>query len=213
MKEKNIIKNALEFVTEYFKNDASGHDAEHTFRVWRNAQKIAKKEKCNNFIIELASLLHDVDDDKINKTDTKYALEFMKKEGLDKETIDSIMYILDNQSYSDSIGKGPLKTIEARIVQDADRLDAIGAIAIARVFQYGGRKGRTMFDPNVKAKEYTTTEEYRNSNTSSINHIYDKLIKLKALLNTKTAKKIAQSRHKYMLNYLKQFEDEWYGRR
>lgn len=213
MNEDRVIERTIDFVKKYFEKDATGHDFWHTFRVYENAIKIAKHENCDLFVVQLASLLHDVDDEKINKTNTCFSMDFMQKQKLPQEVIDQVMYIIKNQSYRNSIGNGPLNTIEAKIVQDADRLDAIGAIALARTFTYGGKYDRIIYDPDEEIRDYKNIEEYRKSNSSTINHIYEKLIKLKNLLNTKTAKKIAKSRHAFMLDFLDQFKGEWESKR
>lgn len=210
-KHDEILTKTIEFVRTYFENDASGHDFFHTMRVYQMAMKLAKQENANLFIVGLASLLHDVDDAKIveNGTMVDHYLETLPLEPFEKE---SILSITKHQSYRDSINATKkLMPIEAQVVQDADRLDAVGAIGIARTFAYGGAKKRKIYDPNCTIKEYQTKEEYCLNNSTSIHHFYEKLLKLKDLMNTETAKKIAIHRHKFMEAYLEEFFQEWDG--
>lgn len=209
--QKNIIKQTELFVSEQLKSDASGHDWFHIDRVRKLALHIAREEKKGNeFIIEMAALLHDIPDDKLNdhpELGWNKLDEWFKVTGLDLDTIQDIKQIVSTISYS--AGEESLPSIEAEIVQDADRLDAIGAIGIARTFAYGGKKGQPMYDPSIKVREEMTKQEYRMGNSSSIHHFHEKLLRLQDLLNTGTAKSIARERHEYMVRFLEEFYKEW----
>ena len=210
---QNIIDNALEYVKEVFETDYSGHDYFHTFRVYKMATNIAIKEKADLEIVQLAALLHDVDDVKlslethINKDKARC---FFTTNNVSETTIEAICQIIDEISYRGNDSVIP-KTLEGKCVQDADRLDAIGAIGIARAFAYGGNHNRVMHNPNINPNLDMDAEEYRNHISTTINHFYEKLFKLKDLMNTDTAKIIAQDREKYMKDYISEFMDEWEG--
>ena len=198
----NIINNAIAYVKCFFANESTGHDYYHTMRVFNNATNIAVKEGADLEIVQLASLLHDVDDHKISpKTSQNLdnARNFMMKNGLCQEKIDFICEIISEISFSKNGNKSP-KTLEGKCVQDADRLDAIGAIGIARAFAFGGSRGRYLYNPDDK-----------ESNDSTIDHFYDKLLKLKELMNTETAKIMAENRDLFMREYIDQFYFEWNG--
>lgn len=177
------------------------------------AKKIAKREGGDLFIIELAALLHDIADWKFYNGDTKAgskkAKTLLKNLGVDDKTIKYICHIIDNISFKGAGVKNKIKTREGKIVQDADRLDVIGAIGIARTFAYGGHKGREIYNPEIKPKLHKSFKAYKDAKTTSINHFFEKLLLLKNRLNTKTARKIAEKRHKFLENYLKQFFKEW----
>ena len=177
------------------------------------AKEIAKKEGGNLFIIESAALLHDIADYKFNKGDDKAggktARVLLEKLNVDKKSIEQICQIIDNVSFKGAGIKNGIKTKEGMIVQDADRLDVMGAMGIARTLAYGGFTKRELYNPEIKPKLYKTFEEYKNNRSSSINHFYEKLLLLENRLNTKTAKKIGKKRHLFMENYLKQFFKEW----
>ncbi|MCM3724325.1 HD domain-containing protein [Neobacillus cucumis] len=208
------IKQTEKFVRNELGEDATGHDWYHVDRVRRNALHICKEERFGDpFVIEMAALLHDIPDEKLNKTAElgKAKLEsFFKTILVPNEVKEHIIQIIDTISYKGG-RKTELKTVEAKIVQDADRLDAIGAIGIARAFAYGGKKGQPIFDPAVQVREEMSLEEYRKGKSTSIHHFYEKLLKLKDLLNTDTAKKIAEKRQEMMLSFLEQFYQEWDG--
>ena len=164
------------------------------------------------FIVQLASLLHDVDDIKLVDSNSNNAYEFMKSQKLDEETISKVLYIIENQSFKKSIKSSiKLNSKEAMIVQDADRLDAIGALGIARAFAYGGSNKKQIYNPEIKIIKYETEKQYTNNNGTSINHFYEKLLKLKDLMNTDTAKKMAKHRHDFMEEFLAEFLAEWNG--
>lgn len=181
-------------------------------RVLNNAKLIAKNENADLFTVQLSALLHDVDDIKLSPKTHKNkdnAVGFMKRHSLSDETINRVCKIIDEISFS---GKSTVPTsIEGKCVQDADRLDAIGAIGIARAFAYGGSRNREMYNPNISPKLEMTKEEYRNSNSTTVNHFYEKLFKLKNLMNTKTAMEIAKRRHLFMEEFIDQFKNEWNG--
>ncbi len=197
--------------------EGTGHDWWHIERVRNNARLICKSEKADWFVVDLAVLLHDVGDWKVinkDKDDYSIAENFLKNQKVPDETVERIMFIIKNMSFSKSLNNKKEKaTIEFYVVQDADRLDAIGAIAIARVFTYGGAKGRPIYDPTKKAIKINSSKDYRKLNTSSFHHFEEKLFLLKDLINTKSAKKIAVKRHHYMKGYVEQFLLEWQGKR
>ncbi len=210
--EKELLSAGLQFIRDIFSNDYSGHDYFHSVRVLHMATTICKAEHGDLETVEMAALLHDVDDYKLFESEGLYpnAMSFMKANGFTDETMKRICNIIASISYK---GKDTLvpDTLEGRIVQDADRLDAIGAIGIARVFAYGGSKNRSIYNPEDKPKEEMDFEAYKNNNGSSINHFYEKLLKLKDLMNTKTGIKMAENRHSYMMGYLEEFYAEWDG--
>ncbi|MEH7273887.1 HD domain-containing protein [Neobacillus vireti] len=211
---EQIIEQTITFVRDELGEDATGHDWFHVDRVRRTALHIAKQEqKGDPFIIEMAALLHDIPDEKLNKSAEagKNKLDsFFQTISLQEEIQNSIIQIIESISYKGGI-KTELETIEAKIVQDADRLDAIGAIGIARTFAYGGKKGQPIYDPNLTVREEMSLEEYRKGKSTSIHHFYEKLLKLKDLLNTEAAKEMAESRHQMMVLFLDQFYLEWDG--
>lgn len=209
-----IINQTEEFVRREMGEDATGHDWYHVDRVRRNALSICKAElKGDPFIIEMAALLHDIPDEKLNKTieageqKLQSFLHTLSIDDKDKEQINQIIHTI---SYKGGNGAA-LTSIEAEIVQDADRLDAIGAIGIARAFAYGGKKGQPIYDPALKTREEMSLAEYRTGKSTSIHHFYEKLLKLKDLLNTDTARNMAKHRHQMMEVYLEQFFQEWNG--
>lgn len=209
----NIIENAIKYVEDLFKNEYSGHDFFHTLRVYKLAKTIALKENANSFIVELASLLHDVDDVKISPNthqNKDNARKFLIDNDVDNKTVELIVEIIDQVSFKGTDTVVP-KTIEGKCVQDADRLDAIGAIGIARTFQFGGSHNRVMYDPNILPKLEMTETEYRNHVSTTVNHFYEKLFKLKDMMNTKTAMNIAIERHNFMKEYIDRFIDEFNG--
>ncbi len=179
--------------------------------------EIAKKENVSDlFVIELAALLHDIADWKFHGGDTtvgsRIAKEELKKLGVDEKTINYVCDIIDNISFKGAGAKNKIKTREGMIVQDADRLDAIGAIGIGRAFAYGGYKKREMYNPNIKSENHENFEQYKKSQGTTLNHFYEKLLLLKDRMNTQTGKKIAEKRHKFMVSYLKEFFSEWEGK-
>jgi Predicted HD superfamily hydrolase len=210
---KDLLEKTLQYIQERFQNDYSGHDYYHSVRVYKLATSICKGENADLEIVQLAALLHDVDDYKVfggSVGASSHAEEFLKRNKITDTKIKAICEIIATISFKGTDTQIP-KSLEGKIVQDADRLDAIGAIGIARTFAYGGSKNRSMHIPNEKPREDMNGEEYSKSNGTTINHFYEKLLKLKGLMNTKTAKCIAESRHKYMENFLNEFLYEWEG--
>jgi len=212
----SIVEKTIEFVKETLAGAEGGHDWWHTYRVLQNTRAIAKGEKADILICELSALLHDIADPKFHNGDEKkgslIAREFLEKQKVSESRINAIIDIVENVSFSKFQGSGITKSPELQIVQDADRLDAMGAIGVARAFNYGGYKNRVMYDPGISAKKYLTSLEYRNSPAPTINHFYEKLLLLKGLMNTDTGRRMAEKRHEYMLGFLKEFFEEWDGR-
>jgi uncharacterized protein len=211
-----IIKNTIIFVKEELKNAEGGQDWFHIERVYKNALLILKTEKGNKLIIELAALLHDIADSKFYNGDETIgpnkAKTFLETQNIKKETIAHIVKIIANMSYSKSFGNENLfNSMELQVVQDADRLDAIGAIGIARAFNYGGFKNRQLYNPKINPQINQSKETYKKSKAPTINHFYEKLLLLKDKMNTKSGKLIAQQRHDFMQSFLLQFYDEWNG--
>lgn len=208
-----LIKKTIEFVKEKLEGTESGHDWFHIERVWKLSLKIQEKEGGDKLIIELAALLHDVADPKFHNGDetvaAKIVNEFLSSQDLDPEIIKKVIFIIDNMSFKNRNDAPKDLPLEIKIVQDADRLDAIGAIGIARTFNFGGYKNNLMYHPDIEPKLNQTKEEYKRSNGTTINHFYEKLLLLKDLLNTDTAKVIAEHRHQFMLQFLDEFYKEW----
>jgi len=210
---EDLLEKTLSYIKDRFQNDYSGHDYYHSLRVYNLATSICKEENSDLEIIQLASLLHDVDDYKLfgsNVSTYSNAETFLKNNKISDAKIELICNIIESMSFKGTDSKIP-ESLEGKIVQDADRLDAIGAIGIARTFAYGGNKNRAMHIPNEKPRNNMNFEEYSTLNGTTINHFYEKLLNLKDLMNTETAKKIANSRHKYMENFLSEFFNEWDG--
>lgn len=209
MDNEEIISKTVDFVQHTLKNAEGGHDWWHIHRVWNNAKLIAQTENAHLLTVELAALLHDIADSKFNGGDEEMgpnmAASFLRGIGVDEEIVVHVQQIIRHMSFKSSFDKSPFRSIEMDIVQDADRLDALGAIGIARAFNYGGFKGREIYDPGVKPNLSMSKDEYKRSTAPTINHFYEKLLLLKDLMNTGTGKKIAQQRHNFMLAYLEQF--------
>ncbi len=210
---QNLIENTVDFVKEKLDGAEAGHDWFHMERVWKLSKKIAEKEKCNMEVVELSALLHDIADPKFHNGDETIALkvsrEFLEKENAAAEIIEKVLFIIKNISFKNRNEAPENLPIELKIVQDADRLDAIGAIGIARTFNFGGFKNNLMYHPDIQPKLNMTKEEYKKNSGTTINHFYEKLLLLKDLMNTETAKKIALERHDLMLNFLDEFYKEW----
>lgn len=216
MNKPQILKNTEAFVKRTLKNAEGGHDWFHIQRVWNNAKLIAKNEAANLFIVELGALLHDIADSKFHNGDEsvgpKVASEFLQKQEVSAEIINHVVKIIENVSFKGGNIQQKFNSIELEIVQDADRLDALGAIGIARTFNYGGFKGRALYNPEIEPDLNMTKEEYKASTAPTINHFYEKLLLLKDRMNTKTGKEIAKRRHEFMELYLEQFYAEWNGK-
>ena len=211
----SVLENTQNFVKKRLENVESGHDWFHIERVYKNALLIAKEEICNIEVVQFAALLHDIADSKFHKGDEtigpKIARDFLTKENVNEEIISHVVAIIENISFKGGNFEQNFHSKELEIVQDADRLDAIGAIGIARTFNYGGFKNRDIYDPQILPNLSMSKEEYKNSTAPTINHFYEKLLLLKDKMNTETGKKIAQKRHDFMESYLEQFYNEWNG--
>jgi uncharacterized protein len=214
MKQGNadIIEKTANFVQDTLRDAEGGHDWWHIHRVWTNAKLIAQTENCDILIIELAALLHDIADSKFHNGDEEIgpatAGKFLKSISVDEEIIIHVQQIIRHMSFKASFDKVTFHSKELAIVQDADRLDAIGAIGIARAFTYGGFKAREIYNPNIPPNLNMTKEEYKSTSAPTINHFYEKLLLLKDKMNTETGKKLAQQRHSFMESYLAQFYSE-----
>lgn len=215
MSNQDIINKTILFVKDKLANAEGGHDWFHIQRVYKNAILIAEGEQCDETIVKLGALLHDIADSKFHGGDEtvgpEIAREFLESQNASENIISHVIQIIENISFKGGNHKKVFSSIELDIVQDADRLDAIGAIGIARAFNYGGFKNRAMYDPNIAPKLNMTKEEYKNSQAPTINHFYEKLLLLKDKMNTETGKQIAQQRHQFMLEFLAQFYAEWDG--
>lgn len=212
MDKAGIINKTIDFVKDKLQGDSSGHDWWHIYRVWNMSKKLYETEGGNLFVIEMAALLHDIADWKFNNSEEEGILliqKWLNKVNVDQNSAQGIIEIIKNISFKGAGVKDQMNSIEGKIVQDADRLDAIGAIGIARTFAFGGKFGNPMHDPESKAEMHASFEEYKKSKGTTINHFYEKLLLLKDRMNTQTAKKIALERHQYMGHFLKQFYDEW----
>ena len=214
---QNTIQQTIDFVKTTLANAEAGHDWFHIERVYKTAQHINQKEQANALIVALAALLHDIADSKFNGGDEEIgpqkAGDFLSSIGVDIEIVNEIKLIIKNLSFKASLGEISYASKELNVVQDADRLDAIGAIGIARAFTYGGYKNRVLYSPEIKPNLQMSKEEYKNTTAPTINHFYEKLLLLKDLMKTDTGKKMAQQRHHFMLNYLDQFYEEWEGKK
>lgn len=208
-----IINNAIAYVKEVFATDFSGHDYFHTMRVYKMATNLAIKENADLQLVQLAALLHDVDDRKLSPETCENkdrAVAFMRSQNLSEDTIDRVREMIGEVSF---MGKDSVipKTLEGKCVQDADRLDALGAMGIARAFAYGGNHNRVMYDPKIPPALHMNKDEYRNHVSTTVNHFYEKLFLLKDMMNTDSAKEIAERRERYMKEYIDEFMDEWEG--
>ncbi|SHM95145.1 HD domain-containing protein [Polaribacter sp. KT 15] len=217
MNQEKIITATIAFVKEELKNAEGGHDWFHIERVFKNAILISKEENVDVFVVSLAALLHDIADPKFHNGDEtigpKVANDFLKKQNVEPTIIKHVVDIINNISFKNSFENtnANFNSRELQVVQDADRLDAIGAIGIARCFNYGGFKNRALYDPEIIPNLNMTKEEYKNSSAPTINHFYEKLLLLKDKMNTTSGKKIAAERHLFMETFLKQFYEEWNG--
>ena len=216
MNKKKVIQNTIRFVKKTLEGSEGSHDWFHINRVYKNALLIAKNEKVDLFVVQLGALLHDIADAKFYDGDEsigpKKARDFLESQQVEETVISHIENIILFISYKSSFDHNrSFSSPELNVIQDADRLDAIGAIGIARCFNYGGFKNRSLYDPEIRPNLQMTKEEYKNSTAPSINHFYEKLLLLKDNMNTKTGKIIAQKRHSFMDEFLQQFLDEWEG--
>ncbi len=215
MNNQDIILKTIDFVKVTLSDAEGGHDWWHIYRVWKTAKHIAQNEEVDMLIVELGALLHDIADSKFHAGDeeigprkAKMILESLQVED---EVIIHVVNIIDNISFKGGMLTQKFKSPELDVIQDADRLDALGAIGIARTFNYGGFKGRTIYNPEIKPNLNLTREEYKNNEAPTVNHFYEKLLLLKDRMNTLTGRKMAEERHAFMLTYLDQFYKEWDG--
>ena len=216
MKNEDLINETIRFVKQKLKGVEGGHDWWHIQRVWQLARHIAASEQSDTLIVELGALLHDVADAKFHNGDetvgTTLALDFLISHGVTENIIQHVIAIIENVSFKGGNEEQSFKSIELDIVQDADRLDAIGAIGIARTFNYGGFRNREIYNPEIPPKLDMKKEEYRNSSAPTINHFYEKLLLLKYRMNTDTGRLMAEHRHRFMEEFLHEFYKEWEGK-
>ncbi|WP_461634209.1 HD domain-containing protein [Labilibaculum euxinus] len=216
MNKERIIGRTVEFVKQTLADAEGGHDWWHIYRVWKSAKELAKTEKVDLFVVELGALLHDIADSKFHGGDEeigpRLAREFLSSLSVDEQTILHVENIITNISFKGGKEAQKFKSLELDVVQDADRMDAIGAIGIARTFNYGGHKNREIYNPTIPPNLNMSKEEYKNSDAPTINHFYEKLLLLKDRMNTNAGKAMAEKRHAFMQEYLNQFYQEWEGR-
>lgn len=214
---EEIIRNTIAFVKDELKDAEGGHDWFHIERVYKNSIHISEGEKVDKIVVALGALLHDIADSKFHNGDDtvgpKKAREFLKTQNVGEEIIEHVVKIIENVSFSGGNKTQEFTSLELEVVQDADRLDALGAIGIARTFNYGGFKNRKLYDPEITPKLNMSSSEYKASNAPTINHFYEKLLLLKDGMNTETGRKIAIERHVFMETFLAQFYAEWNGKK
>lgn len=210
-----LIEKTIEFVKSQLEGAEGGHDWWHIYRVWNNAKHIAQTEQVDQTVVELGALLHDIADSKFHNGDEEIgpatARKFLEAQNTEPNIIEHVENIIRHISFKGGNHTQSFKSLELDVVQDADRLDAIGAIGIARTFNYGGHFGRALYDPNIKPNLNMSKEEYKKSQAPTLNHFYEKLLLLKDRMNTKTGRQIANQRHEYMQGFLDQFFSEWEG--
>ncbi|MFO8147468.1 MAG: HD domain-containing protein [Bacteroidota bacterium] len=216
MTQPQIIENTKSFVKQTLQHAEGGHDWFHIQRVFNNAKLIAEtEENADLFVVKLGALLHDIADSKFHNGDEslgpKIASEFLTTQEVSSEVITHVVHIIENISFKGGNENQQFRSLELDIIQDADRLDALGAIGIARTFNYGGFKGRSLYDPQIKPDLAMSKETYKASTAPTINHFYEKLLLLKERMNTESGRKIAEERHRYMEHFLEQFYAEWNG--
>lgn len=211
--QEQVIQDTAEFVKSVLSEDTSGHDWWHIYRVVQMTERITATEGANRFVTVMAALLHDVADEKLNPSKEigmRKVTDWLNTQPIDPSDVEHIVEIIATMSYNGG-NNPPVRTLEGQIVQDADRLDAIGAISIARVFVYSGHTGRPIHDPEIPVRTSMTAEQYRNEKSTAINHFHEKLLKLKDMINTPSARVIAEERHQYMQEYVDRFYKEWNG--
>ena len=215
MNKAKLIDTTIFFVKETLKDAEGGHDWWHIYRVWKSSITICKEERANDLVVQLGALLHDIADSKFHGGDEtvgpKVARSFLEEQSVEEEVITQVIDIIENISFKGGFAQSENKSLELMVVQDADRLDAIGAIGIARAFNYGGFKNRAMHDPTIEPQDYKDKEAYKKSTAPTINHFYEKLLLLKDRMNTPTGNKLATQRHEFMELYLTHFYSEWEG--
>ncbi len=212
MNNEEIIYKTAQYIEKHFRQEGSGHDWFHIVRVRNMALKIGSLESCDLFVVEMAALLHDLDDWKLSISQQEHenkAGRWLRTNGVPSGITDHILNVIDEVSFKGAGVETPVSSKESAVVQDADRLDAIGAIGIARTFAYGGYKNRLIYDPAISPVVHNDFDVYKGNTAPTINHFYEKLLLLKDRMNTETAKNIAEKRHKFMAGYLDQFFDEW----
>jgi uncharacterized protein len=213
MNKQEILQKTQEFVKQTLEGEGTGHDWWHIYRVWKNALHIGKNEEVDLFVVQLGALLHDIADYKFHDGDDsigpKVAREWLESQNVEEQIISHVCEIIKSTSFKGSGVDSSAKTKEAMVVQDADRLDAMGAIGVARTFAYGGHKNREIYNPNIKPEKHTSFEHYKNNTSPTINHFYEKLLLLKGRMHTETAKIIAIERHQFMEQFLERFYKEW----
>ena len=211
-----IIHNTILYIKEIMSGAEGGHDWWHINRVWQLSKQVARSENVDSFIVEMGALLHDIADSKFNNGDEeigpRIASEFLHTMDIDKDDLSHIVKIVSNISFKGGKEEQKFRSLELDVVQDADRLDAIGAIGIARTFNYGGYKGREIYNPEIEPDLNMSKEEYKNNNAPTINHFYEKLLLLKDRMNTKTGRAMAEHRHKFVEQFLEEFFKEWEGK-
>jgi uncharacterized protein len=216
-KENQIIQQTVAFVKDELSDAEGGHDWWHIYRVWKTALRLAEEEKANLFVVSLGALLHDIADAKFYGGDEEIgpqkAEAFLQSIDVEKAVIDQVLVIIRHVSFKNRDELPEVLSIELQIVQDADRLDAIGAMGIARAFSFGGFKGRPMYDPAIKPNPNQSKAAYKAAKSPTINHFYEKLLLLKDMMNTSAGKQMAAQRHRFMEQYLEQFYAEWEGKR
>lgn len=210
---EQLVQNATKFIKEIFQNDFSGHDFFHSMRVYRTAINIAEAEHADMQVVALAALLHDVDDRKLSPATAEKkenATRFMRSQSVPESEIRQVCQIIDEVSFKGTDSVRP-STPEGKCVQDADRLDALGAIGIARTFAYGGSHNRAIYDPELPPRAAMNQAQYYSSKSTSLNHFYEKLFLLEGMMNTETGKAIARKRTQYMQQFVDEFLNEWDG--
>ena len=215
MNKETVIQKTIDFVKEVLSEAEGGHDWWHIYRVWKLSKHIAQTENVDMFIVELGALLHDIADSKFYDGDEKIgprkAREFLSSLNVEENIIIHVENIISNISFKGGNHTQKFKSLELDVIQDADRLDAVGAIGIARTFNYGGHKNREIYNPEIKPNLNMSKEEYKNSNAPTLNHFYEKLLLLKDRMNTNTGKFMAEHRHRFMEQFLDEFYKEWNG--
>lgn len=214
-REAEVVRHTCEYVRAALGGEGSGHDWWHVKRVWRLAARICEEERADRFVVELAALLHDISDYKLNGGDTtlgpKMARAWLEGQGVAEETVAHVCEIIAEMSFKGAGDKSRMRTLEGMIVQDADRLDAIGAVGVARAFAYGGFKNAVMYDPEEETVLHRSFEEYRGRTASTVGHFHEKLLLLRERMNTGAGRRIAAERHEFMESFLSQFLREWEG--
>ncbi|MCJ8330638.1 MAG: HD domain-containing protein [Lentisphaeria bacterium] len=215
MDKDELIKCTENFVRENLADAEGGHDWWHIFRVWNSAKHIAETEDVDLFVVELGALLHDIADSKFHDGDEEIgprkAKQFLSSLGVENDIVEHVERIIANISFKGGKEKQKFKSPELDVIQDADRLDAIGAIGIARAFNYGGHKNRELYNPEIEANLNMTKEAYKNSSAPTLNHFDEKLLLLKDRMNTTTGRELAERRHEFMIQFLDEFHKEWSG--